>query len=350
MKKLDWTTICSAIALSLLANLLFGRFLAAKISTLPLINRWKIMSPLTPIVINTKEEIRISDGGDVLNAIEQAKSKISAVVSGEGGQAEVLGGAINLTSEGIFATAGNIFASNSAGYFVILNDGRTAQITRRVADPATGLVFFRAELGNVPVAGLGDSKALNAGEKILLLSNSAQTFQTKYLSSFISSVQSDIQRQIFDSDHPSRSFGVQAAAPILNGASAVNLKGEIVGLWDGSRIISSDILRAAFNLYLSNQAQIKRPAFGFIYSVLTKNESKLLALPEGALVKTAAKQAAAAGLLPKDIITAVGGEQVNENQPLEELLQKYRPGDKLNMEVYRGKEKINLPLTAGELK
>ncbi len=349
-KKYNWLTICLAIALSVLANLLFGRFLAAKISTLPLINRWKIMSPLAPIVINTKEEVRISDGGDVLNAIGQAKSKISAVVSSAGGQAAVAGGAINLASEGVFASAGNIFASNSAQYFAVLNDGRMAQITQRTDDPATELVFFKAEFGNVPVAALGDSKILNVGEKILLLSNSAQTFQIKYLSSFVSAAQSDIQRQIFDSDHPSRSFGIQAAAPLLSGEAAVNLKGEVVGVYSGSRIISSDVLKAALNLYLSNQAQIKRPAFGFTYYILTKNEGQLLSLPEGAQIKDIAKQAALAGLLQKDIITAVDGEKVNENQPLEELLQKYQRGDKLNLDIYRGGNNLKLTLIAGELK
>src|SRR5258708_34748091 len=152
------------ILLSLFFNILFGRFLTAKISTWPPLNRWKIISPQTPIVITNTQEVRYSDGADVVAAVNAVKSKISTVVIGSGGSLTVVGGAVNLTSEGAFVTSANIFSTLGETYSVILNDGRSAKITATTIDPATGLVFFRAPLNNVSVAALGTSETLFNGE------------------------------------------------------------------------------------------------------------------------------------------------------------------------------------------
>ncbi len=352
VKKFNWSTVLVAIVLSLLFSALFGRFLLAKISTLPILNRWKIISPQAPIVIHTKEEVRISDGGDVLNAINAAKSKISSVVRVEAEQVTYLGGAINVTSEGLFVTPGSVFTTEQKNIFVLLNDGRRAEVTSSVLDPATDLAFFSAKINNVPVGALSNSAALNSGEKILFLASSPQNFQTKYLSSFVSFSQKDILNQVFDADRPSRSFGSQAVSPLAPGQAVVNLHGEIVGIWSGSNIISSDVLKGGFNLYISNQQKIARPSFGFSYTVVTKTDFALLNLVEGARIKSmiAASPAAKAGLLEKDIITEINGEKINEEFLPEESLAKYKPGDKLTLNVTRGSEKISLSLTVGELK
>ena len=102
--------ILISVVLALILNILLGRWLTAQISTIPALNRWKLLSPQAPIVINNREEIRISDSGDILQAIQDAKSKISSVVILQKGQMNLVGGAINLTGEGVFVTAGLTFA------------------------------------------------------------------------------------------------------------------------------------------------------------------------------------------------------------------------------------------------
>ena len=344
--------ILTAVVFSWLFNIFPGRLIAAKISTWPLLNRWKILSPLAPIVINNRETIRISDSGDVQAAAAAVKSKISLVVKVKDNIASVAGGAVNLTADGIFVTAASTFSQKTGeSFYALLNDGRQAAIIEKVLDPATSLAFFRASLSGVPVASLGESKNINPGEKVIFIHNSFQNFNTQIFAGYVNSGQTDTAGQTFSSDLPRRSFEA-ATENVTYGQAIVDTKGEIVGLWNGNTIISSDVLKQVMSLYFNNQRQIIRPSFGFFYSVIGVNHSKLTGQPEGIKIVevTSSGPAYKAGLQTGDIIIDVDGVKISEENPTEEILQKYRPGDKVFLDVMRGKQSTAITLTAGELK
>ena len=340
-----------SVVVSLLAFILFGRWLSAEISTLPLLNRWKLLSPQAPIVINTTQQVRVTDSGDILAAIQNSTSKMSAIVSVSGGQMTPLGGAINLTGEGVFVTAANVLPAVLQNDYVITGSGSSLKITAQTVDPATGLVFFSAGASGIPTAALGDSSALVAGEKIIFLTNSTQSSQNRSASGFVTRQENDIVGELFDADHPGRSFKAEAGSALVPGEAVVNTNSEVVGLWDGSKIISSDVLKNALDLYFQNSNAITRPSFGFTYGIVTKVESQLENVPEGALVKTVTKASPAqiAGLLAGDVITNVNGNSINETSPLEQALQNIKPGDTVKVTVTRSHETLQLALTAGTL-
>ena len=136
------------------------------------------------------------------------------------------------------------------------------------------------------------------------------------------------------------------------GQAVINTNGDIVGVWNGTEVISSDVLKQAVALYFNNAQAIKRPQFGFSYQMITENNSKLTGVPEGALVKETVFPSAArlGGLIAGDVIIAVSEEPVRQDAPLEEILQKYKAGDQIYLTVLRKNETLNLSLTAGELK
>ena len=341
--------IVLSVACAWIFDVFVGRTLVAKISTLPVLNRWHILAPQAPIVINNRETVRVSDSGDLLDAANLAKSKLSTVVSVAGNKITIAGNAVNLTSDGLFATGVSTFSPNG-NYIVVLNDGTNSLITQTSPDPATGLVFFKAALNNVPVAPLGDSTQLTPGEKILFLNNSLQNFNDKFYGSFVTMAQADVAGQIFSSDHYSRSFGAQSVGALLPGQAVVNLKGEIVGIWNGSSLISSDVLRQEMDSYFSNNRQFIRPSFNFSYQILTKAESQLLNLPEGARVTEIAagnSKNSPTSLAVGDIITAVNDAKINQDNPLEAELQKYKPNDQIKFTVIRGAQTLSLTLIAG---
>ncbi|MBI5530859.1 MAG: PDZ domain-containing protein [Candidatus Doudnabacteria bacterium] len=330
---------------------LAGRYLMAKISTLPVLNRLKLLSPQAPIVINNRETVRVSDSGDILQAAGQIKSKISTVVLISSSVAQPVGAAVNLTSDGRFVSASSAF-SKPGNYFVLLNDGRSAQITEQTKDPATGLTFFKASLDSVPTASFGSSQDLKPGEKIFFAQNSVQSFLDKISITSVSFAQADIQGKIFEADAPRRSFGVDNASGAIGGEPVVNTNGEVVAVWNGEGLISIDVLKQALNLYLSNNAKISRAEFGFNYQIITKNESGLLGSSEGAQVKEvdASSPARLAGLLVGDVIKTINNKNISESSPLEEVLEQVKPGDKVLLSVARGKQMLALTLTAGEQK
>ena len=193
MKKSQIGSIIAAAVLTgWLFNIFPGRFLAAKLSTWPLLNRWQILSPQAPIVINNRETVRVEGSGDVLQAAGSVKSKISTLVeiSRMTGSLLAVHSAVNLTSDGSFVTAESSFHNNNA-FYVVLNDGRQTRVTRTSLDPATSLVFFKADLDNVPVANLAGSKDLSAGDKVIFVQNSLQNYYNRIFAEDVNFSESD---------------------------------------------------------------------------------------------------------------------------------------------------------------
>ena len=348
-KKQATAFIILTVVLSLGLNVFFGRWITAKVSTLPLLNRWKLLSPQTPIVINNREVVRTTDGGDLSQAANVAKSKLATIITVDAKGASALSGAaLDVTSDGLFVTGNPVFAATGVNYFVLLSDGRTAAISTTTADAATGLVFFKATISNVAPAALGNSSALLPGDKILFLANSEQSGVPRFLGSFVFASQSDAIGQIFDSDKPSRTFAAQPVAPLLAGASVVDIDGDVVGIWNGSAIISSDVLQQTISLYLSGNGKIIRPSFGFTYKIITPPESSVSHVPTGAQVRdvTKGKAASLAGLEPGDFVTAVDGTQISEDTTLEQILENYKPGDMVTVTIMRSSQQHTITIKA----
>jgi S1-C subfamily serine protease len=53
-------------------------------------------------------------------------------------------------------------------------------------------------------------------------------------------------------------------------------------------------------------------------------------------------------MLGGDLIVAIDGEQVGDQQDLADLMNKHRAGDTVRLTIYRGKRKMEVPVTLGE--
>lgn len=352
-KKQAIGIVIVAVLIGWIFNVFAGRFLMARVSTWPLLNKWKILSPQAPIVINNHETVRVSDSGDIAAAADDVKSKISSVAQVFGSSVIFSGTAVNLTSDGSFVTAPGSFKSKSIGaYYVVLNDGTFGKVSQQTTDPATSLIFFKAELSGVPAANLAVSGDIKVGDKVLFAQNSLQKFDIKAIAASVTQGQNDVEGQIFQTDFPSRSFAASADTTLAPGEAVVDTSGNIAGVWNGSAIVSSDVLKQAIAVYFNNPQNIIRPSFGFSYSIITQSDSKLISLPEGAMVKEedANSPARLAGLQVNDVITALGGQAVSESSPFEQMLEQFKPGDKMVLTITRKSQTVNLTLTVGQLK
>jgi len=287
--------------------------------------------------------VRTSDSTDLLQAENSVSSKLSAVaVLDKNGNMAAAGGAVNLTSDGLFVTGAATFSQPGQKYFVALSDGTVAAVSTTTQDAATGLVFFKAPAQNISPADLGNSGDLLPGEKLVLAQNSLQSYMTRFAAGFVSQAQGDLEGITFDSDRPSRSFGLETDAQLSSGEAVVNLSGQVVGVYSGSAVISSDVLNQDISLYLSDAQKIVHPVFGFTYSIVTKTQSALTGLPQGAQVKTAKSKNSV--LEQDDIITSIDGNAISESNPLEPLLENYKAGDSVKLTVIRDQQALNLIL------
>jgi hypothetical protein len=345
-----------SVALSFLVNILFGRYLTAKVSTLPLLNRWKIVSPQAPIVINTVRQERVSDTGDILDALNAVKSKLSLVVRMEkDGGVEVLGGAVNVTSDGWFLVPKKFVSTSTLASTYIKVDGSNASmpIERAVLDPATNFAMVKVNASNVAVSPLGSSESLLPGQKIIIARNTLANHTPHFMQSFVTSSQSDVHGVEYSSDIPTRTFGIQNYSQLLPGEVIVNVQGEIIGIWDGTLLISSDVIKNAVSNFINNGQKFIRPQLGIAYRIVTAAESELTKTPQGAMVvavPTPGSPALKSGLLVNDIIQQVGDVKITESEGLEEIVQNIKPGDTVSLKVSRNAAAQTVTVVVGELK
>jgi len=350
--------IIIVLVLSLTAQALFGGWVSARLSTWPPLRQFNLFNPQAPIVITNKEVVRTSDTQDSIDAVNRAKSRLSTVVLLQNDRLIPAGTAVNVTADGWFVTAQAAFSVKGSTYFVVMNNGQTLPITTLYADLGSKLMFFKANVNSISVAPFADSEGVLPGQKIVALSGGLTSFTLSFLETWVSRTQNDNQ-QIFSSDHPARSFAIQNVGPLAAGEALVTLDGEIAGLWDGSAIVSANVIKAAVDLFFSNDNKINRPVLGFYYRSITRAESSALNIPQGAVITkpdpaTAAivenSPADVAGLQEGDYILQVKGTKIEENTPLEEILEKIKPGDLTAFTLVRNKQTLIVNLTAAETK
>lgn len=340
--KITLKTALLAAIFAFALNLLFARFLIGKISTIPLLNRLNILSPQAPIVINNHEEIRLTDSGQISDAINAARSKFSAVAVKTQNTLRLTGTAINLTADGSFVSSRQAFESKG-DFWVILPDGRAAPITSQIPDPATGLVFFTTALNNVPIASLADSKSLAGGEKLLYFISQLPASSVEVWPDYLVRPEDNRDGLLFTAGKAGRVLLTAGSTGQAAASAVLNMKGEAAGLVVDGSILPADAIKAATALFLSGAGKIIRPQFDFTFNQLNDTQAQILKVMAGAQVVDVGKFSL---LKSGDIIVKVAGQKIGQGSFLEEALEKFSPNDAIIMQIYRDGKPADLTIKA----
>lgn len=355
-----WRILLLNILTALVAAIFIAPIVSARLSQVGWLRKLHWFNPQAPIVINTKEQIRVSDAGDPMMAFSKIQPKLSLLVAYNDKRLQVFSGAVNLTADGwLVAAKVPALASKNLNLAVADNLGKTAKVEQIVLDPASNLAFLKIRGGLLSIAALASSKEAKDGQQATVANPALGPGGFDFFSSFISRAQADFSSGVYSSDRPGRTFILQKLDSLTPGAIALNSSGEILGLWDGSSWVSADVLRSSIDLLFSHKLELPRLNLGFHYRNISLAENQLLSLPKGVIVaKTSDNQpgvipaspASLAGLREGDVIVSVFGKDVDKPGALEELLEKYKPGDKIVMQIQRAGQKLELSLLAGSLK
>jgi len=230
---------------------------------------------------------------------------------------------------------------NAERIMVKFADGRSLQARVLGVDPDTDIALVKVEAQGLPVAPLGDSRALRVGEWVCAIGN-----PLAYEHTVTVGVVSYLGRKLFDS---SLDNYIQTDAAINFGNSGgplINGRGEVVG-------INSAISQRASNIGFAvpiNEAtailpQLKsegRVARGFMGVALTDVDPDLrrslrLGSSQGALVQdvTIGSPGQRAGLRTYDLIVAIDGKRIGNNDEAIREVSRRGPGTLAQLDVMR---------------
>jgi S1-C subfamily serine protease len=228
------------------------------------------------------------------------------------------------------------------------------------------------QLASLP---LGDSSVLQVGQKVLAIGN-----PFGFQSTLTTGVVSAIGRTVQTSQSTFIDEAIQTDAAINRGNSGgplINSHGEVIGINSAIYTPTGTTAGIGFAIPINTAKAIAHDLMtdGRVHRALLGVEtlpvagwlSEALDLPtqDGLLIESVTKggPAAAAGLhggdrvaqagmrriaIGGDVIVAIDSQKVNNQFDLNLILNRKRPGDTVNVTVYRGGKKMDLPVKLGE--
>lgn len=257
---------------------------------------------------------------------------------------------------------------------VTLHNRKKYRATVVGQDRSQDLAIIQIKAPDLNPMTMGDSKNLQVGQKVYAIGNPFGLSGT-LTSGIVSSI-----RQVQEPDGVIIDEAIQTDAAINPGNSGgplLNSRGEVIGI---NTMIASNVgqnagigfaipintAKAVLNDLLT-LGRVRRPALGVVTIPISPDISDQLGLPAdyGLLVVRVLPGGAAdrAGLkggteraylgnLPitigGDLIVAIDGQDVQDQQELSHVMNNHRAGDKITITIYRGKRRLDVQVTLGE--
>ncbi len=260
-----------------------------------------------------------------------------------------------LISEDGYVITNNHVIENADKVTVTMIDNREFEAKIVGADINTDLALLKIDANELPYLEFGNSDNTAIGDWVLAVGNPLNLTST-VTAGIISAKGRNLQLLKRDSDFAIESF-IQTDAVVNRGNSGgalVNLNGELIGIntaisshsgfYAGySFAIPSSIARKVMEDLLM-YGEVKRGLLGVSITAVNAEvaENFDLSVLKGAYVNRVNRRSGAeeAGIQQGDVLIAVNDLPVGNTSELQEQVSKYRPGDKIKITAYRGKESI----------
>ncbi len=224
-------------------------------------------------------------------------------------------------------------------------------------DAKTDIAVLKINATNLPVAEFGDSDKVKPGELAVAIGNPGGL---DYMGSVTAGIISGINRSIV-MDNGQRLELIQTDAAINpgnSGGALVNSQGYVIGV-NTVKIAASGYEGLGFAIPINKANEIAtsliehkyvkgRPHLGvYIDQTFTQEEAKRADVPAGLLVDSVMPFSAAykAGIQRGDIITEFDGKRVTTFKELEDQKNTHKPGDSIEVKVYRYQDNKTHTLT-----
>ncbi len=258
-----------------------------------------------------------------------------------------VGSGVIISTEGYIVTNNHVIDMSNQ-IEVVLNDKRSFKAKIIGKDPSTDLALLKIEADDLSIIPFGNSDDIKIGEWVLAVGNPFNLTST-VTAGIISAKGRNIN--IMEGQYSIESFIQTDAAvnPGNSGGALVNIKGELVGVnaaiasrtgsYSGySFAIPSSIVEKVV-ADLKEYGIVQRALLGVSILDMTSEIAKSLDMDkiEGVLVEgiMPGGSAGKAGIVRNDVILKVGEKDVNKVSELQELVSRYRPGDKVVITLMR---------------
>jgi serine protease Do len=252
---------------------------------------------------------------------------------------------------------------------VKLKDGSEFQGSIYGIDTLTDLAIVKIDAKDLPVAPMGDSTALKAGQLAVAIGSPLGSFENSVTAGVVSALGREITVPDAQTGQPRTIRNLiqtdAAINPGNSGGALVDSLGQVIGINTavaGSAegigfAIPIEIAKPIMRQALAGE-KLSRPYLGIVYTTVTPTVMRQASLPidygawvsganDGSPAVVPGAPADKAGVKSGDIITAIGGQRLDAAHSLEDVLVRHGPGDEVTLSVLRAGATIELKVTLG---
>jgi S1-C subfamily serine protease len=253
---------------------------------------------------------------------------------------------------------------------VTFANGTSTAATVVGTDPTNDIAVIKVDTKVPAVAHFGSSKLVHPGQSVIAIGNALGNLQNTVTEGIVSG----LGRSLPNGNDPTGAELlqnlIQTDAAINHGNSGgplVDLAGNVIGintavvrstgsngsLASGDQAqglgfaIPSDTAKAVADRLIFHSPS---PYLGVQYLPVSPQVAGASGLPIGARIKLVTKGSPAekAGLKQNDVVTAVNGQQIDDQHDLKYMLDTYHVGDTVKLSVYRNGQNITLTANLGK--
>lgn len=281
----------------------------------------------------------------------------------QGGTVADIGSGFVVTSDGLIVTNKHVVADTTLSYKVSTSDGKTYDVKEISRDPNNDIAVIKIEAKGLTPVELGDSSNLEVGQFVIAIGTALGEFRNTVTTGVISGLGRGIDAGNSLQGYVERLDNViqtdAAINPGNSGGPLLNSGGQVIGI---NVAVASGANNIGFSIPINTvkddlstfKSTGKFPAKAYLgveYQMLSQQVALLNQVPQGAYIVNVVAGSAAekAGLEIGDIIFKVDGASVNDTSGgFGKIVSGKKPGDTLDLEVWRNGETKNIKVTLSE--
>lgn len=281
----------------------------------------------------------------------------------EGGQPQDIGTGFIVSEDGLVVTNKHVVSDKEATYKVITSDNKEYVVKKISRDPSNDLAVLKIDAKGLKPVELGDSSNLKVGQFVIAIGTALGEFRSTVTTGVISGLGRGITAgSVYEGFVERLDDVIQTDAAINPGNSGgplLNSVGQVIGInvavASGAEnigfAIPINVVKNALETFGKTGSFASKPFLGVEYQMIDRQTAILNSVPQGAYVVNVVggSPAEKAGIKEEDIIINLDGEEIKEdNGGLAEIISKKKPGQTVEIEIWRNGETLKLSATLSE--
>ncbi len=269
-----------------------------------------------------------------------------------------------ISADGYLVTNAHVVSDEDADYTALLNDGSKLEARVVATDAVLDVALLKIEGSDLPYLEFGDSSAVKSGQSVIAIGNALGEFRNTVSVGVVSG----LARTIVATDNRG---GTEELSDIIQTDAAINpgnsggplldLSGNVIGVNVAASLGSAENIGFALPANavktavdsMKEHGKVVRPYLGIRFIPVTESLQEMNDLPvdygallirgesRNELAVISGSPADKAGLEENDIILEVDDQRIDEEHPLQVILQRKAVGDVIDMKVlHDGEEKL----------